>query len=427
MLDIKIIKENPEKFDQLMSLRGVNPQSYQIIKMHNQYLENLSKKELLQMKRNEISRDIGLISKDKNKSELSKLKERVKEIKEKIQILEGNITKLISDIEEKILVIPNIIDKNTPKGNSEIFNEIVKKNGKLKKFEFEPKNHVFLGEKLGVINYEQAIKLSGSRFSVIKGDLALLSRALITFMLEEHVNKNSYQEVIVPELVKSDALYGTGQLPKFKSDLFQTSNDLWLIPTAEVCLTNLHRNEIIDMSSLPIRYTSFTNCFRSEAGSAGMDTQGLIREHQFGKVELVSITKPENSAKELERMTSCVENIIKKIDLPYQMVKLCSGDLGFSSSITLDFEVWMPGQNKYREVSSCSNCKCFQSRRMKLRVKDKFNKKTFFPHTLNGSGLAIGRMIVAIMENYQQENGNIYVPDILQEYMGGKKEITKIR
>ena len=261
------------------------------------------------------------------------------------------------------------------------------------------------------MDYEKAIKLSGSRFSVLKSDLAKLYRALINFMIDINVEKFNYEECVVPELIREECLIGTGQLPKFSDDIFKVDfNDLWLIPTAEVPLTNFHRNEIIDLQRLPLRYTAFTNCFRSEAGAAGKDTKGLIREHQFGKVELVSITEPTKSNVELERMIDCVELILNELELPYRLVELCSGDIGFSSSYTIDLEVWMPGQKKFREVSSCSNCKDFQSRRMKMRTKNFKTGEIFYPHTLNGSSVAVGRILISLLENFQQSNGSVMIP-----------------
>ena len=275
--------------------------------------------------------------------------------------------------------IPNLVDNKTPVGLSEKENKIIKKNGEKPKFNFKPKNHIDIAEKLNLIDYKKAIKISGSRFSILKSELSLLNRALINFMLDLNTQLFNYTECSVPELVKDNCLYGTGQLPKFSDDLFQTNfNNLWLIPTAEVPLTNFHREDIINYKDLPLRYTTYTNCFRAEAGAAGKDTKGLMREHQFGKVELVSFVHPDESFNELNRMIECVEKILSELRLPYQIIELCSGDLGFSSSYTIDFEVWMPGQDKYREVSSCSNCKDFQSRRMKTRVKNFNDGKIFF-------------------------------------------------
>ena len=281
-----------------------------------------------------------------------------------------------------------------------------------------------VAENLKQIHYNEAVKLSGARFSILSSSLASLARALKNFMLDYHKD-NGYEEFLVPELVKDDALFGTGQLPKFKEDLFHTSNNLWLIPTSEVCLVNINREKILNNKVLPLRYTTFTNCFRAEAGSAGQETKGLIREHQFGKVELVSITEPKKSNYELDRMMNLVESILIKLGLSFKVVKLCSGDVGFSSAKTFDFEIWLPGQKKYMEISSCSNCREFQSRRMKMRIKNEKDKSIIFPHTLNGSGLAIGRAIVAILESYQQEDGSVIIPEALQKYMGGQNKILK--
>ncbi len=425
MHDIKFIKRNPEIFDNSLLKRNLKPLSKIIIKVHDDYLLILSKLQKLQEQRNSISKKIGIKSQQGNHDEIEELKKEVLIIKENSNILIEKSEKKKKEIDSIIINIPNLLDDLVPTGNSEKDNIVIKKIGDKKDFKFKVKDHVILGEELNIIDYNQASKISGSRFSVLKSELALLNRALINFMLDSHTKNSGYQEIVVPELVKSSTLFGTGQLPKFKDDLFQTSNDLWLIPTAEVCLTNLYRDEIIDDKNLPLRFTSYTNCFRSEAGSAGLDTKGLIREHQFGKVELVSVTEPSESMNELERMVNCIKIILDKLNLPYRLLKLCSTDIGFAASYTLDFEVWMPGQKKYREVSSCSNCKDFQSRRMLMRAKNKQKNEIFFPHTLNGSGLAIGRILVAILENYQQEDGSVSIPDVLKNYMNGIAKIER--
>ena len=421
MHDIKFIKKEPKKFDDFLEKRNLPPTSKKLIEIHNNYLKFLNSKETLQQKRNELSTSIGKLSKESEKTDTESIKKKVVKIKNDIQELEDLSNKKMQELNTILENIPNILDEKVPYGKSDKDNKVYRIGGKIEKKDFNPVDHVVLGEKLNLINYRQASNISGSRFSVLRSELALLNRALINYMLDKHTLKNGYVEYLVPELVKSKALFGTGQLPKFKADLFQTSNDLWLIPTGEVSLTNLHRESIISNKDLPLRYTTYTNCFRSEAGSAGIDTKGLIREHQFGKVELVSITEPEKSENELYRMIDCVENILKDLQLPYRIICLCSGDTGFSASITYDFEVWMPGQKKFREVSSCSNCKDFQARRMKMRIKD--DNTIFFPHTLNGSGLAVGRLIVAIIENYQTKDGHINIPSVLQKYMGGKENI----
>ena len=421
MHDIKYIKENHEIFDESLKKRDLSPSSSKIIGLHNEYVESLKKTQLLQEKRNKISKEFSKNvskSKDQLRVQVNKIKEDILKYNEIALEKEKKLNKLL-------LEIPNQLDEKVPQGKSEDDNRIIKELGKKKNFDFCPKNHVELGENLNLLNYDQAIKISGSRFSVLRSDLALLHRALMNFMLEKNVNSFGFEECRVPELVKSECLLGTGQLPKFSDDLFSTShNDLWLIPTSEVSLTNLHRDEVININKLPIRYTSFTNCFRSEAGASGMDTKGLMREHQFGKVELVSITFPERSMSELDRMINCVKSILDDLELPYRLVELCSADIGFSSSYTIDIEIWMPGQNKYREVSSCSNCKDFQSRRMKMRVKNTDSGAIFYPHTLNGSSLAIGRVIVGILENNQNEDGTIDIPKKLRNYMKGLKRLS---
>ena len=425
MHDIKLIKNNPKFFDEKLRKRNLEPRSSEIISLHNSYLNNLSSKEKLQNKRNELTKQISILAKNKDFDKINTVKKTVLELKENIQNLEEILNKRFSEINSILLNIPNIIDDKVPSGKNANENITVYTKGKKRKMLFNPRNHLELGENLNLLNYKKAQKISGSRFSILSHSFALLHRALVNFLLDIHTKENEYEETIVPELVKSVALEGTGQLPKFEEDLFKTSRDLWLIPTAEVCLTNLGRDSILNFDSLPLRYTSFTNCFRQEAGAAGKDTKGLIREHQFGKVELVSVTIPEKSNQELERMCQCVEKILDKLELRYRKVNLCSGDIGFSSSLTFDFEVWMPGQNKFVEVSSCSNCTDFQSRRMKMRIKNKKSNQIIFPHTLNGSGLAIGRTMVAIIENYQNFDGSINIPEALQLYMGGEKKIEK--
>lgn len=425
MHDIKFIKTHPDVFDNSLKKRNLIPLSNELIAIYNDYTSLIVKIENFQMERNGLSKKIGILSQEKKIDKVKNLKDKVILLKKEINQINLIIDQKIKLLESKLSNIPNMVDEKVPLGSSEEDNVILKTMKKPKNFNFEVKDHVKIAENLNVLDYNQAIKLSGARFSVLKSDLALLHRALGNFMLDFHTLKNNYIEINVPELVKPSSLFGTGQLPKFEEDLFKVSKNLFLIPTAEVSLTNLYREEIIEESNLPLRFTSLTNCFRSEAGSAGLDTRGLIREHQFSKVELVSVVKPDNSMDELDRMIVCVENILKELDLPYRLIQLCSGDIGFSSSYTIDFEVWMPGQKNFREVSSCSNCKDFQSRRMKMKVKNSSTKSNYFPHTLNGSGLAIGRIIVAIIENYQNEDGSVSIPEVLQKYMGGLKKLEK--
>ncbi len=417
MHDIKFIKNNSSLFDEILKKRNILFSSKEILLLYQKYLENLKKTQNLQEKKNLLSKKF---SPKLSQKDLEKIKNDVAIIKSELDELKKITAEKEKKINQVLLEIPNLVDERVPVGKSENDNVIIKESGKIDKPRFNVKNHVEVLEKHNLLDYNKASKLSGSRFSVLRSSLATLHRALVNFMIDINVTEFQYEECIVPELVKSDCLIGTGQLPKFNKDLFKTDfNDLWLIPTAEVPLTNFHREEIIDSTSLPLRYTSFTNCFRSEAGAAGKDTRGLMREHQFGKVELVSITEPFNSMSEMERMIECVELILKKLSVPYRLVELCSGDLGFSSSYTVDFEVWMPGQKKFREVSSCSNCKEFQARRMKMRAKNPNTGEIYYPHTLNGSSIAVGRILISIIENYQQEDGSILIPNILRNYMKG--------
>ena len=417
MHDIKFIKNNSSLFDEILKKRNIFFSSKEILLLYQKYLENLKKTQNLQEKKNLLSKKF---SPKLSQKDLEKIKNDVAKIKSELDELKKITAEKEKKINQVLLEIPNLVDERVPVGKSENDNVIIKESGKIDKPSFDVKNHVEVLEKHNLLDYNKASKLSGSRFSILRSSLATLHRALVNFMIDINVMEFQYEECIVPELVKSDCLIGTGQLPKFNKDLFKTDfNDLWLIPTAEVPLTNFHREEIIDSTSLPLRYTSFTNCFRSEAGAAGKDTRGLMREHQFGKVELVSITEPFNSMSEMERMIECVELILKKLSIPYRLVELCSGDLGFSSSYTVDFEVWMPGQKKFREVSSCSNCKEFQARRMKMRAKNPNTGEIYYPHTLNGSSIAVGRILISIIENYQQEDGSILIPNILRNYMKG--------
>lgn len=416
-----MIKKNPSLFDSFLVKRNLKPCSKNLILIHNEYLELLQKKQNLQEEKNLLSKSFSEKGANVNniKTEVHKLKEQIDEI--------NNLSdQKLKDFTNLMLEIPNIILDKVPLGKDEADNIVIKEVGEITDHSFTSKNHLELAESLDLIDYEKAIKISGSRFSILKKELAQLYRGLVNFMLDNNTKEYFFEELIVPELVKSDTLTGTGQLPKFHEDLFKTSfNDLYLIPTSEVPLTNLYRDSLINKQKIPLRFTTYSNCFRSEAGSSGKDTKGLMREHQFGKVELVAITEPHESMKELTYMTTCVENILKKLNLPYRVVEICSGDLGFSSSYTLDFEIWMPGQNKFREVSSCSNCQEFQSRRMKMRIKNFETGEIYFPHTLNGSSLAVGRLIVAILENFQNEDGSIQLPNVLENYTNGLKVISK--
>ena len=420
MHDIKFIKKNPLFLDDSLKKRNLAPCSSKIVKIHDEYLEQLNQKQKLLEEKNSLSK--SFLSKKKNVEEIKIL---VHELKIKIDKISDVADLKLRELDQLMLFLPNILSKNVPDGESEQDNRIIKEHGEIKNFNFKPKNHLELAENLNLIDYKKAIKISGSRFSILKSDLAKLHRGLINFLLDNNSLEFGFEEYVVPELVKSEALEGTGQLPKFEEDLFKTNfNDLYLIPTSEVPLTNLNRDSIINKNDLPLKYTTYTNCFRAEAGASGADTKGLMREHQFGKVELVTISEPEQSYEELNNMINCVENILKKLSIPYRIVELCSGDIGFSSSYTLDIEIWMPGQNKFREVSSCSNCTDFQSRRMKMRIKNFESGEIYYPHTLNGSSLAIGRLLISILENYQNEDGTIKIPSILKEYTNGLSIIS---
>ena len=420
MHDIKFIKKNPLLLDDSLKKRNLPPCSSKIVKIHNEYLEQLNQKQKLLEEKNTLSK--SFVNNKKNAEEIKIL---VHELKIKIDKISDLADFKLHELNQSMLCLPNILSKNVPDGDSEQDNRIIKEYGEIKKFNFKPKNHLELAENLGLVDYKKAIKISGSRFSILKSDLAKLHRGLINFLLDNNSLEFGFEEYVVPELVKSKALEGTGQLPKFEEDLFKTNfDDLYLIPTSEVPLTNLNRDSIINKNDLPLKYTTYTNCFRAEAGASGADTKGLMREHQFGKVELVTISEPQQSYQELNNMINCVENILKKLSIPYRIVELCSGDIGFSSSYTLDIEIWMPGQNKFREVSSCSNCTDFQSRRMKMRIKNFESGEIYYPHTLNGSSLAIGRLLISILENYQNEDGTIKIPSILKEYTNGLSIIS---
>jgi len=383
-----------------------------------------------QARRNAASKDIGKAKASKDEAAAAELMGEVAALKETIAKGEDEERRIDTEIETLLAVIPNLPLADVPDGRDEHDNVEVRKVGTPKAFGFAPKQHFELGEALGLMDFETAGKVSGARFVFLKGALARLERAIASFMLDSHTasdteNLGGYTEVNPPLLVKDQAAYGTGNLPKFAEDLFQTTNGFWLIPTAEVSLTNMVREQILDEEALPLRLTAWTPCFRSEAGAAGRDTRGMIRQHQFSKVELVSITTPETSTAEHERMTGCAEDILKRLGLPFRTVLLCTGDMGFASQKTYDIEVWLPGQNAYREISSCSVCGDFQARRMGARYRPKGAKDIRFVHTLNGSGLAVGRTLVAILENYQEADGSILIPDALRPYMGGLEKIVK--
>ena len=422
MLDISIIRDYPDKFDKALSSRGAEAMSQQLLTLDEARRGAVNQAQELQTKRNELSKQIGQAKAAKDEDLAKKLMDDVATMKEQLQRAEESEREASQALENALAAIPNIPLEDVPIGTDEDANVEIRKVGTLPQIE-NPKQHFDIGEELGQMDFEVAAKISGARFVVLQGQLARLERALANFMLDTHTEEFGYTEVVPPALVRDDAVFGTGQLPKFKEDLFRTEEGFWLIPTAEVPLSNLVREQILDAEDLPLRYTAYTPCFRSEAGSAGRDTRGMIRQHQFSKVELVSIVMPEDGEDELERMTNCAETILQKLDLPYRVMLLCTGDMGFSARKTYDLEVWLPGQDSYREISSCSLCGDFQSRRMKTRYRHKGDKQTHFANTLNGSGLAVGRAMVALLENYQDTQGRVFIPEPLQAYMGGKTHI----
>ena len=421
MHDIRKIREDGAAFDAGLARRGAEPQSAHILDLDTQRRALETGAQQIQTERNAAAKEIGV---RKGKGEdASDLIEQVSKSKAAQAEAETQAKAKGDELNTLLATIPNIPDADVPAGKSEDDNEEVRKWGVPMAFEFEAKDHVDLGEALGMMDFEDAAKMSGARFVLLTGQLARLERALANFMLDVQTLENGYTEVNPPALVKSNALYNTGQLPKFEEDLFHTDDDYYLIPTAEVPLTNIAAGETVAEKDLPVRFTAMTWCFRSEAGSAGKDTRGMIRQHQFTKVEMVSVTKPEESDAELERMTECAEGILQRLDLPYRTVKLCTGDMGFGATKTYDIEVWLPAQNTYREISSCSNTRDFQARRMNARFKREGEKKPEFVNTLNGSGLAVGRCLVAVMENYQNADGSITIPKALLPYMAGQEVI----
>ncbi|MBE6446987.1 MAG: serine--tRNA ligase [Alphaproteobacteria bacterium] len=419
MHDIKWIRENPALFDEALRRRNLNPTSASILATDNEKKKVSQELQQLQSQRNAIASKIGYAK--QNGEDVASLETEATDIKFKVADLERQDSQLTEELKEILCSLPNIPLNDVPVGKDETYNQCVRVVGEPPEFDFAPKRHYELGENLGLVDFKSASKISGSRFTVLRGAIAQMERALKNFMLDSHTSEFGYQEVGVPFLVKPEAMFGTGQLPKFSEDSFKTTDDRWLIPTSEVPLTNLVRDEVIPADCLPIRVTAYSACFRSEAGAAGRDTRGMIRNHQFSKVELVSVTHPAEGEKELERMTNVAESILQKLGLAYRVMLLSTGDMGFCSQKTYDLEVWLPGENTYREISSCSLCGQFQARRMNARYKGKDDKG--FVATLNGSGLAIGRTIVAILENYQQADGSIKIPEALIPYMNGLKEI----
>jgi len=420
MHDINFIRTNPVEFDNRIKLRGLTNCAEKINKIDEERRNTQTVLQNILAERNILSKKIGEIKSKKKDAtviikKVEKLKDQISSLKELEKIKEDELSAILCRI-------PNLPSKDVPVGDNEKNNTQYKIWGDKPKFTFKTKRHFEIGENLNLMDFDLASKLSGSRFVVLQGMLAKLERAIAQFMLDKHTIENGYTEMNVPFLVKDDALFGTGNLPKFGEDLFTAGDSHWLIPTAEVPLTNLVREQIINEKELPMRVTSYTPCFRSEAGAAGKDTRGMLRQHQFTKVELVSITTPEDSKQELERMLSSAESILQDLNIHYRVMTLCTGDMGFAANKTYDIEVWLPGENAYREISSCSNCGDFQARRMNAKYKNE--NKNDFVHTLNGSGLAVGRTLIAILENYQTADGNVEIPKVLQKYFNGQTTIT---
>jgi len=425
MLDIKWIRENADALDAALAKRGASPLAKALIDLDEKRRAVIQKAQDMQSRRNAASKEIGAAMAAKNAELADRLKAEVSAIKDQLPAAEEEERQVTAELNDALSRIPNIPLDDVPVGSDETGNVVKHAWGAKPGWNHKALEHYEIGEALGWMDFEAAAKIAGSRFTVLKGQLARLERAIGQFMIDTHTEHHGYTEVHAPLLVRDDAMFGTGQLPKFAEDLFRTTDGRWLIPTAEVSLTNLVREEILDQEKLPLRFTALTPCFRSEAGSAGRDTRGMLRQHQFLKCELVSITDADSSVDELERMTACAEEVLKRLGLHYRVMTLCTGDMGFGARKTYDIEVWLPGQDTYREISSCSVCGDFQGRRMNARYRGKDDKATRFVHTLNGSGTAVGRALIAVMENYLNEDGSITVPDALLPYMGGLKKIEK--
>ncbi|NEI00689.1 serine--tRNA ligase [Rhizobium leguminosarum] len=425
MLDIKWIRENPEALDAALAKRGAEPLAQSLVALDEKRRSAVQKAQDLLSRRNLASKEIGAAMAQKNSELAEKLKAEVSELKTLLPAIEEEDRQLTAELNDALSRIPNIPFDDVPVGKDEHDNIVTRTVGEKPRWNHAPKEHFEIGEALGYMDFERAAKLSGSRFTVLTGPLARLERALGQFMIDLHTSEHGYTEVSSPLMVRDEAVYGTAQLPKFAEDLFRTTDGRWLIPTAEVTLTNLVREEILDQEKLPLRFTALTPSFRSEAGSAGRDTRGMLRQHQFWKCELVSITDAESAVAEHERMTACAEEILKRLGLHFRTMTLCTGDMGFGSRKTYDLEVWLPGQNAFREISSCSVCGDFQGRRMNARYRGKDDKSNRFVHTLNGSGTAVGRCLIAVLENYLNEDGSVTIPDVLLPYMGGLTKIER--
>ncbi|KAA3506743.1 serine--tRNA ligase [Rhizobium rhizogenes] len=425
MHDIKWIRENPEAFDAALARRGAEPAASSLIALDEKRRSVIQSLQDMQSRRNAASKDIGAAMAQKNMELAEKLKAEVADIKENMPRAEEEDRQVTAELNDALSRLPNMPFDDVPDGKDEHDNVVTRVVGQKPGWNHEAKEHFEIGEALGYMDFERAAKLSGSRFTVLTSQLARLERALGQFMIDLHTSEHGYTEVSSPLMVRDEAMFGTGQLPKFSEDLFKTTDGRWLIPTAEVTLTNLVSGEILEQEKLPLRFTALTPSFRSEAGSAGRDTRGMLRQHQFWKCELVSITDAESAVAEHERMTACAEEVLKRLGLHFRTMTLCTGDMGFSARKTYDLEVWLPGQNTYREISSCSVCGDFQARRMNARYRGKDDKATKFVHTLNGSGTAVGRCLIAVLENYLNDDGSVTIPDVLLPYMGGLTRIEK--
>ncbi len=424
MHDIKLIRESPEFFDSALERRGEDPQSSKIIALDTKRRQIIEKLEHLLAQRKIFSKKVGTSTNNKDYT-VNGIRDKIKEMKNKIAQYEASLGKIEKDLKTLLLTIPNLLNDDVPFGRSETDNVEIYKWGKINSYTFQPKEHFEVNATKNDINFETAAKVTGSRFVFLSKSVALLHRALTQYMLNTNIIESGLTEFWAPVLVNEQSMFGTGQLPKFREDSYHTNNGLWLVPTAEVPLTNIGKDKVYSVEELPIRMTAATQCFRSEAGSAGKDTTGMIRQHQFEKVEMVTYCKPEFENFELERMTDCAEKILKNLLIPYRKILLCSGDIGFGSKKTYDLEVWLPGQKRYREISSCSICGDFQSRRINIRYKTNRESKPQFISTLNGSGLAVGRCLIAVIENNQLEDGSIEIPKVLRPYMFNFKKIDK--
>jgi len=425
MLDLRYIRDNIEFLEQMLKNRGTEANLNEFEQFDAERREILTKVEALKHTRNNESQEIGKLMREGKKEEAETIKAEMGGVSSEIKTLDARLNELDEKLRYFQMTIPNVYHESTPVGSDEEANLLVRSWGEPKKFDFTPKPHYELGEDLGILDFERGAKLGGSRFTIYRGAGARLERALINFMLDLHTTEHGYTEHITPYIVKREICEGTGQLPKFENDMYKTTDDMFLISTSEITLTSIHRKEILEEKDLPKYYTAHSPCFRKEAGSYGRDMKGLIRQHQFNKVEMVKLSTPENSYDELEKMVVNAETVLQRLGLPYRIVQLCTGDIGFGATKTYDLEVWVPGEDKYREISSCSNCGDFQARRMGLKYRPEGEKKSEFVHTLNGSGVAVGRALLAVLENYQLEDGSIMIPEVLRPYMGGADVIKK--